>query len=1016
MALASSKSLSSSLGVSLTKLGLRHGYSLAIGSATELLDEGRRDETEQICRSLLDTALTVRMCEEQSVAYDKLLDKLGMCAESLTFLECQLNAGCGSKQLWKRFLKRLTGEVKAARSRGLTWQQIDELYCRALAVRPGDPEVWAKRGMFLLGEGQLHTVAEDLDAIVLGDSVDDRLLFWQLLAASKTDWTTKTEAIGAAHTGQKPLLIMLRALAFCMDGERATVRAFLASARDRCGTDAQFMAEICYFLEPAVLLAGNAACVLWAITEADILKPGEPRWSAGIESEPLSALRRRASRIAVCRSGSLPADEDLVTGMKIYLADFPKDASVVLKLDEVLTKLGRSDERDARLLATLDRVPDHPGLLAVAVRRLTDQLDIETAEALCRRAMTADPRSPSLAKTIASFLLRTSRPEEACQLLREAALRVTPNASFLVSASMYLRRSGYVAEARRFLSNAYQLDPQHKGLGLEDARLTAAEGRVAALSSNSRPADLGSGARSEIEDHTRAELLVRAQTVDILSRIPNPQKPRGVAVLVTQGSPLSLLWKGLVASELRHHGFVPVVLEQFAGVPLAVTGDSRIDPLQGLVTGAGKLVRGETAGQPLRYNWVIDPGREVLLARGMNFFQPIYERIGTIMRRYTVDFSHPLARACLADLIARTDTALFVCDYIQQLTAAQGLQVRFLGSMSHYVPAAVYRLFCAGPGKSSGMEYVAFLAAYQHYYRGLEESYCTALSMANMTKQPDLRMPCHATADQFDTWLERGQDVNSIKLEIDSIVSMDRARRVTSQEAAEIRDRILAHRKKGGKVGCLFGKIMYDICIDEEGGPAHKDMVDWLNHSIDSVRDCEDILLLIKPHPNEIRREVARPTELFTDAIQSQIPENVIKLEHQWFNVGDLLSLIDFGVMWHGTTTLELIAKGIPVVVCAHWGIKDHPIPVIAPSDRENYADLLRSPTGLHVDRATQERAALLIKYLASDEIMIPYDYGRMQVLRKDGHSEPIVWYMENVDRYFENGDPYIDFMARRCL
>ena len=192
-------------------------------------------------------------------------------------------------------------------------------------------------------------------------------------------------------------------------------------------------------------------------------------------------------------------------------------------------------------------------------------------------------------------------------------------------------------------------------------------------------------------------------------------------------------------------------------------------------------------------------------------------------------------------------------------------------------------------------------------------------------------------------------------------------------------------------------------------------MKEFIHHTIQVISEKEDVLLVIKPHPNELRKEVVTPSEYFVDLLPSNLPENVLLLKNRWLNLSDFVQFIDLGLIWHGTSALELIAQGVPVVVGSHTGNKDHPIDFLKPIDRQNYAEIITSGSIISVSPDLRDRAALLLAYLGSDQIMIPYPYANMQFLRKVDIGQP-QWFMDKVEHFLEQGDPYIAEIVRRVL
>jgi capsular polysaccharide export protein len=147
-------------------------------------------------------------------------------------------------------------------------------------------------------------------------------------------------------------------------------------------------------------------------------------------------------------------------------------------------------------------------------------------------------------------------------------------------------------------------------------------------------------------------------------------------------------------------------------------------------------------------------------------------------------------------------------------------------------------------------------------------------------------------------------------------------------------------------------------------------------------------------------------------------PSNVVLMQHHWLNMRELIPHLDAGILWHGTSALELGMAGVPVLVASHWGRLDHPIEFASPVDRDDYARMIRQPEAISAPPGYAERCALLSRYLATDEIMIPYPYARIPVLAPKAGQKPTLpgWNTAIVQEYLRSGDPHLDRIVSMCL
>lgn len=513
----------------------------------------------------------------------------------------------------------------------------------------------------------------------------------------------------------------------------------------------------------------------------------------------------------------------------------------------------------------------------------------------------------------------------------------------------------------------------------------------------------------------RLGVICSQQTGDMLRAVPLKQPIKGVCIMMTLGSRQSLIWKGLSMAEMRKRGYASIVLEE--GLLEALpTGDPEIDRFHGCLLAAqlGRRDVDHPAGKH-RYEWTVDIENEIVEANGLNIFQPIRERVSTVQRRYSVNFEDARAQEVIEEMIQKADVALGVYEDVVASLGPKGLAIRFLGSMNHYVPSAVYKKCAAAHDGPEDIGYVGYLLAYQHYYTIMGNTHSSAISVKNLTKAK-VRMPHKPTREEFLAWVERQEDTQAHLERARDLTMADRGRVMDTPERQAALDRIEAHKARGGKVVCLFGKLTYDIGADKEGGPGHKDMADWLRHSVEAVRSHDDILLLIKPHPNEMRRELNQPTEFFFDLLPDDLPNNVMALDHRWFNNKDLIPLIDLGTIWHGTAILELMSMKVPIMACSWTGMYDNPITPLSPESREHYVACLHAPGKFSVSDEAALHAALTIVYMSTDEQMIPYTYAHLPFLRGVKGDKPAHWFPERVQAYLENGDPNIAALADRIM
>lgn len=503
------------------------------------------------------------------------------------------------------------------------------------------------------------------------------------------------------------------------------------------------------------------------------------------------------------------------------------------------------------------------------------------------------------------------------------------------------------------------------------------------------------------------------QVRSILGRRAPPQGPiTGIVFLGVHYSGVSPALAALPCAELQKQGVAVVSLaaDELKTPPV---GDPRIDRFNAILHEAVH-VRGHPQHIKETFlDWEVDWDNRKVMCLGMNFWCTIFDRMATRFRGFLIDSSTAGFRRTLNDSIIALDRSLFVCELIYDNLAKPELPIRFAGAGHTFPPASAAKIYCQEKGWRRNMHFIGLGVGYENYFSNLENQFTSTVAVVDTTHHRDTRDAFFAIRDRFEAWYAN-QDKKDLQALASKWIQMDRAGvgDVYLPQATKVHARIIKHRESRGQVLGVFGKIPYDMGYPYMGGPAHSDMADWVTHTVQAAAQSS-ALVLVKPHPQEIRHDVAgRIREGFIDLIQCEVPDNVILLEHNWFNSRDMIKLIDVGLLWSGTTSLELGASGIKVVVCDDWALKDYPVDHYAPRDRQHYEDLIRDP--LLVPECTQEyqeKCAALLAYTSTEDVMRPYPY--IQIGATNAFVGPPLINWPAIERYFNNGDPVVTLLAR---
>ncbi|MFD0917097.1 hypothetical protein ACFQ14_11820 [Pseudahrensia aquimaris] len=511
--------------------------------------------------------------------------------------------------------------------------------------------------------------------------------------------------------------------------------------------------------------------------------------------------------------------------------------------------------------------------------------------------------------------------------------------------------------------------------------------------------------RKSLKDEIAKIDFIR-QTSRILKSYPQPVVPKGVVFLASQScfNTLAMMTPALYALKKKGYAVVNLLEGMVEHDP---TGIEYIDRFAGSIPST-------LYHHQLDHDWEINWDERTVEAEGINFYQGFYERMSTRVRKYEVDINEDAANRDFSVYLKRADTCLSVCEDIFREVVQRKINVVMVSGNAHVVPFSVFRDF-ARAKDDPHLSFINCNVAYESYFSNLGSKYASTMCVTDMTLHKDRRAPFMALPEKFETWYAQNRSDSDLKQRADDMIKVNRNSSSSNETELEIVDWLKSERAAGKKVVCAFGKVPVDLNVPYDGGPAHKDMKDWLNHTVQSVAGADDVILLIKPHPHELRPEIALDLiDFFADLIEVDIPDNVRVLGHRDINVHALAPHLDLALLWNGSSSLELTALGIPVLMASWFGKHDYPVDLIYPESRDQYRSYLRAGKFKKPSKELRNRSAFLISYLGTPDVSILNEYSLRQ-LTNDRVGVP-QWRWEQVNDLLQNGDDRMDLVADRMI
>jgi hypothetical protein len=497
----------------------------------------------------------------------------------------------------------------------------------------------------------------------------------------------------------------------------------------------------------------------------------------------------------------------------------------------------------------------------------------------------------------------------------------------------------------------------------------------------------------------KGELEFLRQSADILREQAQPQKPKDIVLVFARTVGMMSNYPIMALREFKRRGWalVPVVEGHF---PLDKTGDPDIDAMTYAITKNAELSTAASTILPPLENFEFSPDKGRVSWDGIDLSHPLWEDASIKRRRYSVVWECPELQQTSETLVNWTKSAARVLSHVRSLQQKDPeLRVAIVGLFSSRLPDALLRFYCDTNDSPDRLFFLHAANGYQNYFNNFSTNVSERFVLRNMTRFPEARSASFPLPDNFARYYEeKSGEADEILERFEGVTRVKRStmgQRERSPDAEAARKRILEWRAQGGKVACAFGKVVCDSGTPFNGGPTHENMSDWINHCVRVVEGTKT-LLLVKPHPHETNNQVATfPTEYFRDLITEPLGENVMFLGSRWFDMHDMGELIDIGLIYNGTTAVELGIMGIPCVLAGHFAPIDYPIGHVAPQTRGEFEEYLRFEKIAHVSSDIKQRSAVWLNYMSDENFTVDYRFHTRQITNKKIY--PPFWFHEDV-------------------
>jgi len=143
----------------------------------------------------------------------------------------------------------------------------------------------------------------------------------------------------------------------------------------------------------------------------------------------------------------------------------------------------------------------------------------------------------------------------------------------------------------------------------------------------------------------------------------------------------------------------------------------------------------------------------------------------------------------------------------------------------------------------------------------------------------------------------------------------------------------------------IFPNVIWDGNISERWGEFNG-LLDWLDFTLNHLKNRKDVLMVLKPHPTELTfcKKGKRTLDFLKNRVNFKIFNNLIIILPEWkINTYELIPKLDLGIVWDGVLALEMPLMGVPSITIAKNGLFTIPGTIMMDGKKKMYASCLNN-------------------------------------------------------------------------
>ncbi len=328
--------------------------------------------------------------------------------------------------------------------------------------------------------------------------------------------------------------------------------------------------------------------------------------------------------------------------------------------------------------------------------------------------------------------------------------------------------------------------------------------------------------------------------------------------------------------------------------------------------------------------WKISFENKEVICNGINMYQTFFEQVSRAQKVFSLDWNSQVSKHYFNLFKRRVDRNIFV--YNKFRLEYNNIRVKYLSITNHYTPWSYFFTYFLYKNNPKYESFIHVTSTYENYISDMKNQTLSTVTALNLIKYNKSRTALFGSSEKFTDWSRK--KINSFEIE-DTKKNINNA---TSAINSNLVDKILEAKEQGKTIACALGKIVYDLSVPYMGG-TFNDIKEWAQETEKIFLERDDLFLLVKPHPHELKTSISQvPNESFLDFFKKN-NKKIYKLGHNEASLDDLMPYVDVFLLWNGTSVIELSKNKKNIIVCDDWAIKDYPIGLYKPENKQQYLD-----------------------------------------------------------------------------